>query len=233
MLLLTAQIVVQIARGFVARAGVLFQAACDRPAQRRGNLRIDGLRLSGEDGRHGFHAGLGRERPCARRQLIENDAKGKLVGAVIRGLATHLLRAHIPHRAQHRAWVGIELGQRGNPHGAPRNRRARYRSGRTNSTSKESCCFAGASHVPRRNFPNSPTRSLEPGDTKSSRMVPSARADKPGNRWRGSPRLDLLWPRAVFDRAAVVELRAARVGARLSRRCRSAWQPCGGFMSTV
>jgi len=66
-LLLASQIVVEIARRFVARAGVLFQAARDRPAQRRGNLRIDGLRFRVENGRHGFDAGPGRERPRARR----------------------------------------------------------------------------------------------------------------------------------------------------------------------
>jgi hypothetical protein len=58
--------------------------------------------------------GAAPERAPSREHLEEHGAQREEVGASIRGLAPHLLRRHVPHRAQQHAGRGV-CGQRLHP----------------------------------------------------------------------------------------------------------------------
>ena len=56
-----------------------------------------------QDRVHRLDRRIGVERAAAGEHLVEHDAEREDVGAVIDGLAAHLLGRHVAHRAEHRA----------------------------------------------------------------------------------------------------------------------------------
>jgi len=73
-----------------------------------GSLRgvaIECGRILAQDRGHRLGRRGPRERAPARRHLIQHAPEREDVGALVRGLAGHLLRAHVAHRAHHRARI--------------------------------------------------------------------------------------------------------------------------------
>ena len=110
--LLVAQVMIEVASGFVARAGILLMAARDGPPQGQRNFSVERRRFLSEDGRHGLRGGFPGKRPAPACQLVKQGAERELVGTMIGGDTAGLLRAHIGHCAHHRAGHGVELGGR-------------------------------------------------------------------------------------------------------------------------
>jgi hypothetical protein len=96
----------QVAGGLEALLRPLLQAVPHHPVEARGHrpAALDELgRLLLEDRVQRLHRARALERAPAREHLVEDRPQGEDVGAVVDGLAPHLLRRHVAHRPDHRA----------------------------------------------------------------------------------------------------------------------------------
>ena len=87
----------------VAIVGIAFQATHDDAHQPVRQIRLDEFRALGlflNPLVHHFQSGFAGERDVAGHQFIEDQAVGIEVGAIVGGLAFHLLRRHVTRRAE-------------------------------------------------------------------------------------------------------------------------------------
>ncbi len=125
------QIERNIAGGMKSLLGIFLQAVLHNPLQRRRNIAIGFVQLRRvflQDRAHRIRGRFSVKSPFTRDHLEQNRPKTEYIGARIHRHAAHLLRRHIPRRAQHHARLrgvghggqrgvvtGIELSQFGQP----------------------------------------------------------------------------------------------------------------------
>ena len=105
-----AELLEEVAGGVVAVGGLFGEAAIDGPAEGRGDGALDRRRVFGEDGGHGLHGFGPLEGPAAGGHLVEDEAEGELVGAVVGGFAARLLGAHVVDGPEDHAGFGLVDG---------------------------------------------------------------------------------------------------------------------------
>ena len=112
----------KVARGLEALFRVLLQAMAGDTLQ-AGRNRAAGSaelqRLVLENGVHQLHGGISGERVLAGEHLVQDDAEGEDVGAMVGGLAADLLGGHVAGRAENDSRLGV--GENGVPGGDGRN----------------------------------------------------------------------------------------------------------------
>ncbi len=90
--------------------GLLLEAVTNdplEPCRSRPSARGDLGWLFLEDGAHRLRGRISPEGALRREHFVQDCAETEDIGAVINGLAPHLFRGHVAHRAHHRARVRV------------------------------------------------------------------------------------------------------------------------------
>jgi hypothetical protein len=79
---------------------------------KRGIADVERWRILRENRVHRLHGAVADERPPPGEHLVEDDAEGEDVGAMIRRRATYLFRRHVADRAEHDSGGRVESRHR-------------------------------------------------------------------------------------------------------------------------